>query len=115
MEQTKFISQLRNAIIEENLNIYKAIFENLKVEEITDEYWLKSKAFYDKINQQDKDLLYQIIRRVQVDTLSNVFEVLDGDTWLDSQNEDLELRFKVSNRVLNGDLQERFFELEEER
>ena len=52
------------------------------------------------------------MRQVMVDTLSNVFAVLDGVSMLSGQEEDFVLSHQ--GKRLNGDLQEIFLSQEED-
>lgn len=58
-------------------------------------------------------MLFDIIRHVAADTVSNLFGILDGACPLEGAREDLLLTSQSDNRPLNGGLQDLFLEAEE--
>ena len=53
------------------------------------------------------------MRQVTVDTVANLFAILDGVSSLEGPPEDFVLASKSDNKILNGDLQDLFLEAEE--
>lgn len=111
MEANEFVKKIRNLIIDENLSIYKGIFETTPKSQITDEYWKAAINMFEQLNIKQKEILYKIIRQVEVDTISNVFGVIDGAVSIDNNQNEFEL--KVGGNMLNGDLQDLLLEQEE--
>ena len=72
-------------------------------------------ALYGKLDSEDKNVMFDIVRQVMVDTISNVFAVLDGVSQLDCQVGELSLTSNSGSQRINGELQDRFLELEENR
>jgi hypothetical protein len=110
MDSKEFVINVRKTIIEENLNIYKNLFNNTK--KPLEPYWVDALQLFNKLSIKDKDIFFKIIRQIEVDTVSNIFGILDGSSSLDNQNEDLKLTGVNSTKLINGDLQDLFLELE---
>jgi len=114
MKTIDFVKEIRKSVIEENLNTYKYLFENTDLNSVTDGYWKDALCFFNKLDLNSKEVFYKILRQIEIDTTSNIFGVLDGVSWLEGQQEEFELVQRNSSEVINGELQDRFLELEEE-
>ena len=114
MKAEYFVEKLRQAIIEENDVIYRDLFNNTDEAEATYEYWKKALALFRSLDSDNRETLFKIMRQVSVDTLSNVFGVLDGVSAVEDVDEEFKLTTDVDSEVINGDLQDIFLEMEEE-
>jgi len=114
MNAEELVKGIRSTIINDNLEIYRDLYESTQVENATDEYWNEALKFYSKLSPDDRDMLFRIMRQVSVDTVSNFFAILDGVSHFDGQDDDLFLapESELENR-LNGGLQDIFLEIEE--
>ena len=74
----KFAEGLYKSAVEENMKLYKQFFLYDPNEEGTIEYWKNAIAFYDKLDDNDKEILFSIIKSTIIDTVSNVLAILDG-------------------------------------
>ncbi len=116
MKPEDFVKKIRESILDENVGIYKDLFNSTSVDEASDEYWKEALRFYGKLNSEERETLFKIIRQVSVDTISNLFGVLDGVTCLDDQGEDFTLTIGDDGKgKINGDLQDIFLEIEEDQ
>jgi hypothetical protein len=115
MTPQDFIRQIRSSVVEENLFLYKDIFTSTDPQTATDPYWKRALALYGKLDSEDKNVMFDIVRQVMVDTISNVFAVLDGVSQLDGQVCEFSLTSNSGSQRINGELQDRFLELEENR
>lgn len=113
MKPIEFVKGLRNAVVEDNLSIYKNLFENTELNSVTDSYWKDALAFFNKLDFKDKEVFFKVIRQIEVDTISNILGVLDGVSWIEGQKGNFKLVVDNSNDVINGELQDKFLELEE--
>lgn len=113
MKSIDFINGIREAVVEENLEIYKDLFENTNIESATDRYWKEALLFFSKLDSTDKNIFFRILRQIEVDTTSNILSILDGVSWLEGQEDEFKLTTKNSNDIINGELQDKFLELEE--
>ena len=112
MKPEDFIQELRRVVIEENNSIYRDLFHNTDINDVTDGYWLNAINLFLKLNNEEREVLFEIMRQASVDTLSNTLSVLDGLS--DINNGKNEFKLLVDNKVtINGDLQDIFLEIEE--
>ena len=79
----QFAEELYKSTVEENMKLYRQFFLYDPNEEGTIEYWKNAIAFYDKLDDKDKEILFSIIKSTIVDTVSNVLAILDGHEGLD--------------------------------
>ncbi|MFI2857642.1 hypothetical protein ACH6EH_10895 [Paenibacillus sp. JSM ZJ436] len=56
-----FVKSLYETIVEENLQLYKNVYETTNVTSKTDDYWKKTIGFYDSLTDENKDTLMRII------------------------------------------------------
>ena len=73
-----FVKAIRNDVIDSNLEIYRNLFEDTKMESVTENYWKEALSFYDCLDGENKEKFYKIVRQVMVDTISNMFAVIDA-------------------------------------
>jgi len=115
MTPQDFVRQIRSSVVEENLFLYKDIFTSTDPQTATDPHWKPALTLYGKLDSEDKNVMFDIVRQVMVDTISNVFAVLDGVSQLDGQVCEFSLTSNSGSQRINGELQDRFLELEENR
>ena len=112
MKPSHFVNQIRKIVIEESNEFYKESFNtNITA---TDKYWKKAIEFFNKLDNEGKQMLFEIIKEVEVDTISCIFGILDGVIWIDGQENDFILTIEDSESIINGDLQSIFLEKEED-
>jgi hypothetical protein len=111
MKPAEFVAALRKEIVDENNQIYKKLLEETHHSDATDEYWKALLAFYSSLDSEQKKLILLVMRQVAVDTLSNIFAILDGISTLEGQSKEFSL--SCSGSLLNGSLQDIFLEMEE--
>lgn len=113
MTPETFVSEVRSAVVDQNTTIYKELFESTTVESASDPYWKRALTLYASLNEKDRLILIEMMRQAAVDTVSNLFGILDGSSSLDNLREDFILTGKSDNRKLNGSLQDIFLAQEE--
>ncbi len=114
MKPENFVKEVKKSIVEENESLYRDLFENTNASEATDEYWKEALKLFSGLDDNGKEALFKIMRQVSVDTVSNLFGVLDGVSSLDGVDEEFKLSASDNeNEIINGDLQDIFLELEE--
>jgi len=115
MDKNEFVKKIYLLLTEENLDIYRSLLEKTKIENVTDKYWKNLIVFYNKLSESEKKFLLEIIRQIIVDTASNFFSILDGNSFLQGQPDNLFLSFEKHQEMkLNGNLQDIFLEFDEE-
>ena len=114
MDAEDFTKQLRKSIIEDNLAIYKDLFQSTDPKSATDPYWVRALALHGALDDSQKSIFYEIVRQVMADTVSNMLGVIDGVSTLEGADDELRLLTAKGNKELSGDLQDTFLEQEEE-
>lgn len=115
MKDENFINKLYETIVIENMKIYKELFNNTNINDVTDMDWKETIQFFNELSETHRDILSNLLKQVIVDSVSSVLAILDGVTFLEGQKDDLELKFVNSNEKLNGYLQDLFLELHEDK
>lgn len=114
MKPEDFVKNTRTSIIDLNVDLYKETFDHcLKEGQVTDPYWKDALALFKKLECSEREVFFNIIRQVSVDTTSSIFAVLDGVSEFEGQDKEFVLRTEGSEEPLNGSLQDLFLELEE--
>lgn len=67
-------------------------------------------ALYQSLSPAQRPVILEIMRQVEIDTVSAIFGILDGSSTLDGKSADVELLHKTarSRTRLDGDLQDLF-------
>lgn len=112
MTPQKFVSQLRKEVVDENTTIYRGLFSNTPIKKASDPYWKRALELFGNLSPEQKEVFFEVIRQIAVDTTSNVLGVIDGVNTLQGINGELELH--IDGKKLSGDLQSLFL-VEEER
>lgn len=114
MNAASFVANLTNFVIEENNSLYRELFNNTTSESCTDEYWIKTLDFFNRLNEKDRETLFGIMRQTAVDTTSSILGVLDGTTYFGEEGCEFELySIDKKSEVTCGDLQDIFLQMEE--
>ena len=100
----KFAEGLYKSAVEENMKLYKQFFLYDPNEEGTIEYWKNAIAFYDKLDDNDKEILFSIIKSTIIDTVSNVLAILDGHEGIEGVN----VQVKLNSQENDSELQDAF-------
>ena len=115
MTPDRFIDAVMKTVIDDGVESYKGIFARPGV--VTDPYWRRVLELYRSLPGRQRKVIFEIMRQVQVDTLSEIFGIVDGTSSLNGRFETFELVHKAGRRRvrLNGDLQDLLLEKEELR
>ncbi|AJQ94842.1 hypothetical protein [Gynuella sunshinyii] len=114
MKPEEFVKKIRQSVLDENIAIYKDLFANTEIDQASDPYWQEALGLFKKLGDKEKETLFKIMRQVSVDTISNLFALLDGVSCLEDQDGDFSLTIENEKKQLNGDLQDIFLEIEED-
>ena len=107
MKVEDFVVQIRKSVVDENSVIDRELFEDTTTT-VTDPYWIRARSLYASLESEQQDILLEIMRQVAIDTVSNVFAIMDGVTELEGQ--DGAVRVQCGADELSGELQDRFLE-----
>ncbi|HHT04562.1 MAG TPA: hypothetical protein GX005_09630, partial [Bacteroidales bacterium] len=72
------------------------------------DYWENALSLYDKIDESQQEIFFSIIKTVIIDTISNVFGVIDGVCAVDDN--DWNLTLEINGQNTNNELQDNFLE-----
>ena len=115
MKPEAFASKLRESVVQQNMAIYRDLFATTSINSLSDLYWKRALALHASLTPEQRSVLFEIMRQTMVDTVSNVFAILDGISSLDGSKEDFILASKTDPQKINGNLQDLFLEIEESR
>lgn len=113
MKPEDFVKNTRTSIIDLNVELYKETFDHCLTEQVTDPYWKDALALFEKLDHSEREVFFNVIRQVSVDTTSSIFAVLDGISEFEGQEKEFVLSTEGGEERLNGSLQDLFLELEE--
>ncbi|MEN8321350.1 hypothetical protein [Acinetobacter junii] len=106
MNSQEFAEKINEYVVDENLILYKKLFFNTKIEDVKDPYWLKAQSLFDSLPEENKEVFFEIIHQIMVDTISTFLGVLDGTSDLGEADDEFNL--KNGDEVLDGCLQDEF-------
>jgi hypothetical protein len=101
-----FVKSLFESIVEENLELYKNLYETTNVSPKINEYWRQTISFYDSLAEEKKAVLMKIIKQTMIDTVSNMLGVIDGSSTL--KNCSIEPKLFLDSIDTEGELLEHF-------
>jgi hypothetical protein len=111
MEPIKFVTDIRSRVVQNDNIRYENLLESEK--EINDSQWKEIVSIYRRLSKDEKNKFIDFLRLIQVNTVSHVFGILDGSTYLNEERETFQLISNSDQAVINGDLQDLFLEMEE--
>jgi hypothetical protein len=112
MTPEAFATQVRSSIIDQIAATYRNLLDTIPLQSATDPYWHSLLEFHQRLSRHDRLVLYSVVRQVAVDTVSNVFGVLDGANRMEGQTEDFQLLATASQQALQGNLQTLLLKME---
>ncbi len=104
----EFAEKIYESIVENNMNIYKNLYKNTKIDENLIDYWKEALIFYNYISDLQKEVLFRIIEQTIIDTISSVFSILDNS--IDNYN----INISINNISTDNNLQDTFLEFIEQ-
>lgn len=113
MSPEDFVRNLYLSAVTENLCLYRQMYEQSDENQGTNPQWKACLALYRQLTQENQATLFQIIKQIQVDTVSTVLGIIDGVVTVEEEVE-LELVDKGYNEIISGDLQDLFLAFNED-
>jgi putative transposase len=107
MSAENLIAGLQEEVMADNMSTYRRIFETSSSQQVRDPYWKRALALYSTLSEEHRKVLFEIVRQVQVDTVSNVLGVIDGVNRPRSLQE-TRLTLLANGENIEGDLQALF-------
>lgn len=112
MQAAEFVESLKVKIVDKSIDEYKQMFD--KSGSATDPVWKAMLVMYNSFSDEEKKAFLTFIRLVKANTLSALFGVLDGSSFLSDHKETFVLTSESDGETLNGSLQDIFWEMEED-
>ncbi|MGM0865442.1 MAG: transposase [Bacillota bacterium] len=108
----EFVKSLYKSIIEENIELYKVLFETTNPTRVTDDYFGEALGFYESLDKEHKEVFFKLIEQTMIDTVSNILGMIDGSsTLIDCA---IEPKLHLDSKDTEGVLQDCFLEFIEE-
>lgn len=108
---SSFIELVYKSIVQENCKVYEDILNIDKISEKTIPFWRDAISLYKDLDDNQRNIFMSVIQSVIIDTISNVFGVIDGSTNLEGHDFDISLCF--SGISSEKELQDNFIEFAE--
>ncbi len=115
MNTKEFAEEVYQGVIEQADLIYENILNESSSRAGTDPYWKSVFALYDSLDDVGRATVRAIMHQVSVDALSALFAVVDGTGGLSGKTYDLSLFMAPEGDRLDGNLQDYFLEIEENK
>jgi len=115
MTPKEFVMRLQAAVVDENYAIYRDLFMHTSIEKASDPYWKRALALYNSFSLEQKEVFFEVIHQISVDTVSNILGVIDGVNSVEGIEAELVLKYDDEEPPLSGDLQSLFLTEEEKR
>jgi len=114
MTPEQFSSGLMREIVDANSAIYRELYIKGRPEKSRIPWGRRALTLFHSLQPDQQEVLFEIMRQISVDTVSNVLAILDGGSPLKDSFEDYSLTYGGGEK-LNGDLQSLFLAEEEQR
>jgi hypothetical protein len=112
MSAREFVARIREDVIESNLRSYGDMLA-MSASSLRDPKWRAIAVAYQRMDEEQKAAIAMLVRQVVIDTISNVFGILDGSSLIEGFRERFVLQYGFRDEKLNGDLQELLLAAEE--
>lgn len=112
MNTKEFVKEFINTVSDEYIDIYKDIYSSTLIDNKIkkDPYWFDALTFYQSLSENDKKILFKIIKQTTIDTTSTILGIIDGPVSLNQISGDFMLTYTENEKtvILSGDLQDEF-------
>ncbi|MEG0856828.1 MAG: hypothetical protein RSG52_10180 [Terrisporobacter sp.] len=104
----EFVKSIYKTIVEENKELYKDLFNNTNISEVSDAYWKQSLKLYNDLSQDKRIVFISVIEQIMIDTVSNIFGIVDGSSTLNGCK--VQPKLLLNDTETDGELQDLFLE-----
>lgn len=109
MTSQDFVSCIRREVLEQNIELYLHNLERAAQSgNGSNDLWPRMSELYQSLDEVQRREFMIAVRQIIVDTLSNIFGVLDGSTLLKKHRDYFHLTYGGESKDLNGNLQDLF-------
>lgn len=109
-----FTAAVRGEIIEGNVELYRQLYLATPAEVEKDAHWSKAIALFQSLTAEQQETFFAVLRQTSLETVFNVFAVLDGAAAVGGQQGTVALVQRDSGSNLSGRLVELLLELEQD-
>lgn len=113
MTPEQLVRGLLTSVVDENVVLYRDLFARTEPGKAIDPYWIRALALFGSLSEEQREVFFEVVRQVAVDTTSNILGVIDGISYIEGADGGFELTHGA--RKLNGDLQSLFLTEDERR
>jgi hypothetical protein len=107
MTPRDFSVGMMRGVVDENVAIYRDLFNETSPQDAIDPYWQRALALFGSLNPDQREVFFEVIRQASIDMTSNLLGVLDGVNTIEGIDSGLVV-MDATGRRLNGDLQSYF-------
>jgi putative transposase len=108
------VKEIYQSIVKGNLNTYRDLFLKTDIQKVTDPYWEQALKLYSELPNENKEIFFEIIEQVQVDTVATLLGVFDGTVTMTEAEVSFTVAVEGQDEAINGNLQDLFLEYDEE-
>lgn len=112
MTPNEFAIGLMQLTVDDGMKSYRHMFSSARPEDSKDPYGKRALTLYSELSADQREVLFEIIRQVSVDTVSSLLGVIDGVCFIEGATDTYKLTY--GQQDLGDDLQSLFL-VEEER
>lgn len=105
MNTREFVERIREEVIEQNARHYASMLD-MPANKVRDSRMRSIVAAFERMDAEQKKAVRTLVRQVLLDTVSNLFAILDGSSLLTGFRKQFVLTYEASQEKFNGDLQE---------
>lgn len=104
---------LMRDVVDENVAAYREMFTHTRLSDAIDPYGRRALTLFASLSEEQRAVLFEIVRQVSVDTVSNVLGVFDGVNMIEGADAGFTVIYGRDQKM-NGDLQSLFLVEDEE-
>jgi hypothetical protein len=109
MTREQLVKGLKQRLVDSTVDEYRAQLDDHKnLYQVVP----RLRGFYQSLTLQQRDMFFEIVRQIEIDTVADFFSFLDGAYWVEGQTEDVALISANDNQnKLNENLTDLFLNL----
>ena len=109
-----FGEKVYETVVEWGIKHYKKEYERELPPDCNDEFWKSCDEFYKKMNEDEKEIFFNILEMTMIDTVSHILGILDGSSSL-AGGVCFEPEIKINGEDMVCELQDSFLAYVEEQ
>lgn len=112
--ENEFVGALNKSIVQRGMSSLRQAFSTLTVDKAKDPYSQNCLALFSTFSPEQKEIFFEILQQVKIDTVATMLCAIDGATLLDGLDSSEEFILSSDGKQLNGDLHNSFLLLIED-